>query len=248
MNAKYMKFKKEIHTATLIETKHLTKSYTLGQSELKVLNDIDLKIIEGEFLSIMGPSGSGKSTLLYLLGGLESPSQGDIVINDKTISNMNDKTLSTLRGNTIGFVFQFYNLVPHLSVMDNILLPGLLSGKKKKELMSKMDELLQSVGLTEKKHALPSQLSGGQQQRVAIARALISEPKILLADEPIGNLDSKTGKEIMDLFVKLHQEKGITIVQVTHSMDSALYGDRIIHLKDGEIYEESYVEKEVILA
>ncbi|MBN2221651.1 MAG: ABC transporter ATP-binding protein [Vallitaleaceae bacterium] len=250
MNQVYVVGKKKLQsgavsTVSFIETVGLTKIYSQEQRETTVLNEIDLAIEEGEFLSIMGPSGSGKSTLLYLLGGLENPSSGEVRIQGRSIAGLKDKKMSELRGSTMGFVFQFYNLVPHLNVIDNILLPALLSGKKKKDLVPRMNILLKQVGLEEKGKSLPSQLSGGQQQRVAIARALIQEPRILLADEPIGNLDSKTGKEIMELFVRLHKEQGLTIIQVTHSMESALYGDRIVHLKDGVICEETFVDSDV---
>lgn len=231
-----------------IQLENITKSYVSGKITTPVLKGIDLEIDNGEFISIMGPSGSGKSTLLYLLGGLEPATDGSVWIKQKLVQSMKDKEISQMRSQTIGFVFQFYNLVPHLTVEDNIMLPALLSGKKKKVLMEKMDSLLKIVGLTEKKNALPSELSGGQQQRVAIARALIQEPEIILADEPIGNLDSKSGQDIMELFQTINQEKNITIIQVTHSQESAEYGDRIIHLKDGVISHESYIKKDKVLA
>jgi putative ABC transport system ATP-binding protein len=192
----------------------------------------------------MGPSGSGKSTLLYLLGGLEDASSGLVHIEGQALQDMKDKKISQIRNNTIGFVFQFYNLVPHLTVEENILLPAMLAGKKKKELQPQMEKLLKIVGLKEKQFSYPSELSGGQQQRVAIARALVSKPRILLADEPIGNLDSNTGKEIMELFKRLNEEEHITIVQVTHSEKSTHYGNRVIYLEDGMIMnklEKSFV-------
>lgn len=225
-----------------IETVDLSKTYVSGKVETKVLNNIDLTIEKGEFVSIMGPSGSGKSTLLYLLGGLENPTDGQVYIEGVDINALKDREISDIRSRKIGFVFQFYNLVAHLNVVDNILLPALLSGGKKRELMARMDALLETVGLMDKKKAYPSELSGGQQQRVAIARALIQQPDIVLADEPIGNLDSKTGEDIMALFKCLNQEKGITIVQVTHSYESAQYGSTIIHLKDGVIIDEETVK------
>lgn len=222
-----------------IKANNLSKTYTNGNVKTDVIKNLDLNVHQGEFISIMGPSGSGKSTLLYLLGGLEHITEGFIEIKGNTIHTMKDKQISQLRSKTIGFVFQFYNLVPHLSVAENIMLPALLSGSKRKQLVPKMEKLLNTVGLGEKKNAFPSELSGGQQQRVAIARALIGDPEILLADEPIGNLDSKTGKEIMQLFKKINQEQNLTIVQVTHSDKSATYGDRVIYLEDGVITNET---------
>lgn len=227
-----------------IETCRLLKTYKTGDLETQVLKGLDLKIHEGEFVSIMGPSGSGKSTLLYLLGGLEDASSGLVHIEGQALQDMKDKKISQIRNNTIGFVFQFYNLVPHLTVEENILLPAMLAGKKKKELQPQMEKLLKIVGLKEKQFSYPSELSGGQQQRVAIARALVSKPRILLADEPIGNLDSNTGKEIMELFKRLNEEEHITIVQVTHSEKSTHYGNRVIYLEDGMVInklEKSFV-------
>ncbi|MBN2795301.1 MAG: ABC transporter ATP-binding protein [Clostridia bacterium] len=219
----------------IIETKDLLKTYHTGNVSTNVLKGLNLSIKRGEFVSIMGPSGSGKSTLLYLLGGLEHATDGFVHIEGEKLQGMKDKKISQIRNETIGFVFQFYNLVPHLTVEENILLPAMLAGKKKRNLHPRMEELLTIVGLKDKQFSYPSELSGGQQQRVAIARALVGNPKILLADEPIGNLDSNTGKEIMELFKKLNEEEHITIVQVTHSEKSTHYGNRVIYLEDGII-------------
>lgn len=219
----------------IIELKNLNKTYQNEDVLVDVIKDINLDIYKGEFVSIMGPSGSGKSTLLYLMGGLEKPTSGNINIDNKNLHKLNDSQESALRLNTLGFVFQFYNLVPHLTVEDNILLPVLLNGGKKKDYKDRLKHLLKVVGLTEKRKSYPTKLSGGQQQRVAIARALINNPDILLADEPIGNLDSKTGNEIMELFRSINQEEGTTIIQVTHSKESAEFGNRIIYVKDGEL-------------
>lgn len=226
-----------------IKTTNLRKTYTTGSIDTEVIKGIDLDIHKGDFVSIMGPSGSGKSTLLYLIGGLESPSDGHIHISGNIINDMSDKQISYIRSKKIGFVFQFYNLVPHLNVVDNILLPALLSGAKKNVLMKRLKPLLKTVSLSDKMKSYPSELSGGQQQRVAIARALIQEPEILLADEPIGNLDTKTGGDIMDLFLKINKELGTTILQVTHSESSAEYGNKLINLKDGVIVSTSTQEK-----
>ncbi|OCL25361.1 macrolide ABC transporter ATP-binding protein [Orenia metallireducens] len=221
----------------MIETTNLYKSFKLGELEVEVLKDINLIIQKGEFVSIMGPSGSGKSTLLYLLGGLDKPSSGSLKINGKELAVMKDKEESIMRRRELGFVFQFYNLIPNLNVEENILLPILLDGKKMKDYQGDLDEILEIVGLSDRRKHTPRELSGGQQQRVAIARALINKPEVILADEPIGNLDSKTGMEIMELFKKINQEQGKTIVQVTHSEKSAEYGTRIIRLKDGRVCE-----------
>jgi putative ABC transport system ATP-binding protein len=216
-----------------IETRNLSKTYHIGEMPIEVLREINVSIDFGEFISIMGPSGSGKSTLLYMMGGLDKPTTGSIRIKGQELSTMNDKQESIMRRKDIGFVFQFYNLIPNLDVTENIMLPVLLDGKNIKDYRHKLDRILELVGLIDRKSHTPRELSGGQQQRVAIARALINDPDIILADEPIGNLDSKTGAEIMKLFKKINLENGNTIVQVTHSKDSAEYGDRIINLKDG---------------
>jgi len=218
---------------TIIRIEDLKKDYNSVQKKVEVLKGINLEVKEGEFISIMGPSGSGKSTLLYLMGGLEIPTSGRIQIENQDISMMNDKKQSSMRLNSIGFVFQFYNLVEHLNVEDNILLPIMINGGKKKDYMAKLRDLLDKVGLSNKNESYPRELSGGEQQRVSIARALINSPKIILADEPIGNLDSKTGKEIMELFRDINKTMGTSIIQVTHSLDSAQYGTRIVNVKDG---------------
>ncbi|MBT2216354.1 ABC transporter ATP-binding protein [Virgibacillus dakarensis] len=204
---------------------------------------MELAIEEGEFVSIMGPSGCGKSTLLYLLGGIDVPTSGSVYFKREDINKMNDKKKSMIRRRQLGFVFQFYNLVQNLTVAENILLPITMDGKKSKDYQDELNEKLEIVGLTDRRNFTPRELSGGQQQRVAIARALIVNPKVILADEPIGNLDSKSGTAIMELFRKINQEKGITIVQVTHSQEAAKYGNRIIHMKDGVIESDSMVAK-----
>lgn len=226
---------------TIVKAENIEKFFGEGENETCVLNNICFEIKEGEFVSIMGPSGCGKSTLLYLLGGLDTPTDGTIFINDKDINKLKDKEKSKVRRSNIGFVFQFYNLVQNLTVEENILLPITMDGKKASSYERELDEILKIVGLTNKRKAIPSKLSGGQQQRVAIARAIISSPSIIFADEPIGNLDSKSGKEIMELFKSINKEKGITILQVTHSEEAALYGNRIIRLSDGRIIEDSNI-------
>jgi putative ABC transport system ATP-binding protein len=222
---------------SVIEAKQLTKVFKLGKMEVEVLKDINLTIKEGEFVSIMGPSGSGKSTLLYLLGGLDGPTSGSVKIAGKELSVMKDKEQSIMRRRNVGFVFQFYNLIPNLDVEENIMLPLLLDGKKMKDYKDRLNEILRVVGLSDRRKHTPRELSGGQQQRVAIARALIGDPDVILADEPIGNLDSKTGTEVMELLRKINREKGKTIVQVTHSEEAAKYGQRVIYVRDGRVVE-----------
>ncbi|MEW6622318.1 MAG: ABC transporter ATP-binding protein [Bacillota bacterium] len=212
------------------------KTFQMGEVSLEVLKGIDLEIHAGEFVSIMGPSGSGKSTLLYLLGGLDKPTKGQILVLGQDISQMKDVDESRMRRRNVGFVFQFYNLIPNLSVEDNIMLPILLDGQKLKTYKETLDDILEVVGLADRRKHTPRELSGGQQQRVAIARALINQPEIVLADEPTGNLDSKTTTEILELFQKINREKQKTIVQVTHSRDAAEYGNRIIHVMDGKVW------------
>lgn len=219
----------------VIKTKGLWKSFDLGDEKIHILKDINLTIEKGGFYSIMGPSGSGKSTLLYLLGGLDKPSEGSIKVNGKELMTMKDQEESIMRRRDMGFVFQFYNLIPNLTVEENIMLPILLDGKKLKDYKDRLEELLEKVGLTARRKYTPRELSGGQQQRVAIARSLMSNPNLILADEPIGNLDSKTGIEIMELLQRINKEEGKTIVQVTHSRESANYGTHLIVVKDGQI-------------
>lgn len=220
---------------SIIKIDKLVKNFGKGESEVKVLKGLNFEIEKGEFVSLMGASGSGKSTLLYLIGGLDKPTSGTIYINDKDINTLKEKDMAKLRRKDIGFVFQFYNLVQNLTVEENIMLPVVMDGKKEKDYKERLDKILSIIGLADKRKNLPNELSGGQQQRVSIARAMILSPNIILADEPIGNLDSKSGKEVMDLFKKINKEEGITILQVTHSEEAAKYGNRIIRLKDGEI-------------
>ncbi|HBG17677.1 MAG TPA: macrolide ABC transporter ATP-binding protein [Firmicutes bacterium] len=221
----------------IIQAIDLCKTYKLGEVSIEVLKDVNLVINQGEFVSLMGPSGSGKSTLLYLLGGLDKPTSGSIRLKGRELSVMKDKEESKMRRREIGFVFQFYNLVPNLNLEENIMLPILLDGKKLKNYRSRLDEILELVGLADRRKHTPRELSGGQQQRVAIARALVNEPDVILADEPTGNLDSKTGTEILELFRTINKEKGKTIVQVTHSYEAAQYGARVINVKDGRVWE-----------
>lgn len=230
----------------ILEIKDLKKIFSAGlATPLEVLKGINLTVKKGEFISLMGESGSGKSTLLYQIGFLDSPTEGTVLINGVDVNKLNDKEQSKLRRESIGFVFQFYNLIPNLTVEENILLPVIMSGRNKKDYEEKLDNLLKTVGLSTKRKMLPKQLSGGQQQRVAIARAVIMEPSLILADEPTGNLDSVSTNEIMRLFKKLNKEQNITIIQVTHSSSVAEFGDKIICLEDGKIISD---KKEVLEA
>lgn len=227
----------ELLMENIISVKNVSKSFGTKKNSVEVLKDINIEIKKGEFVSLMGQSGSGKSTLLYLIGGLDNPTKGTIAIAGKDTSKMKDKAKSKMRRQDIGFVFQFYNLVPNLTVEENILLPVVMDGKSKSKYKKELDEILKIVGLESKRRCLPKELSGGQQQRVSIARAVIMNPAIILADEATGNLDSKSGKDVMELFSKINKEKNITILQVTHSQQIADYGNRTIHLKDGRIVE-----------
>ena len=218
----------------IIEVNNVNKSFGKNENINHVLNGASMSVDQGEFVSLMGASGSGKSTLLYLIGGLDRDFQGNISVCGNDIGSLKDSKLSDLRLKNMGFVFQFYNLVMNLNVVDNILLPQTINGKKKSELKSQLDEILEITGLTEKRKAMPNTLSGGQQQRVAIARAVLGNPSLILADEPTGNLDSASTVEIMELFSRLNKEKGLTILQVTHSEQCAEYGTRIVRLEDGK--------------
>ena len=220
---------------SVIKVENVKKVFGSKDNANTVLDGISFEIEEGEFVSLMGASGSGKSTLLYLIGGLDTPTEGKVYINDEDISKLKEKKLAKLRRRDIGFVFQFYNLVQNLSVEENIMLPVTMDGQKEKDYFERLYEILDIVGLKDKRKYLPHQLSGGQQQRVSIARAMILKPRIILADEPIGNLDSKSGEDIMKLFKTVNEKERITILQVTHSNEAAMYGNRIINLKDGKL-------------
>ena len=221
----------------VIEISDLKKRFGSGENEALIFDGAVLSIEKGSFVSLTGASGSGKSTLLYLIGGLDRDFTGDIRIGGKSITGMSDSQLSEMRSFKLAYVFQFYNLVANLTVEENILLPIELSGRKVKDYKAKLDELLELTGLSSKRSSYPSQLSGGQQQRCAIARAVLTEPEILLADEPTGNLDKASGEEVMKLFRKLNEKKGITILQVTHSQECAAYGNRIVKLSDHRLEE-----------
>lgn len=222
---------------TAVACRNIVKEYTVGGEGVRVLDGISLRVCSGEFVSIMGESGSGKSTLLYILGGLDRPTEGDVCINGTDISGLSDENMSRMRRQKIGFVFQFYNLIPNLNAEENIMLPLLLDGKRAVDYSSRLAQMLELVGLTQRRKHTPRELSGGQQQRVAIARALMSRPEILFADEPTGNLDSRTGAEIMSLLEEINRERGQTIIMVTHSPEAAKSSSRIITVRDGKLKE-----------
>ena len=219
---------------SLIEIKKLKKTYESGEECVMALSDIDLNIEKGDFISVMGPSGSGKSTLLTILGGLNHPTRGDVVVDDIPIYKLSLEKLADFRREYLGFIFQSFQLIPYLTVTENVMLPLSITQRTNREQVKMAEEILERIGLRGKGKRLPDQLSGGEQERVAIARALVNSPPILMADEPTGNLDSKTGKEIMDLFKSLNEE-GQTIVMVTHNPENTAFSTRTISLKDGRV-------------
>ena len=218
----------------LIEIKKLNKAYESGDEYVQALVDVDLNIERGEFISVMGPSGSGKSTLLTILGGLNHPTKGDVVIDEIPIYRLPLEKLADFRREYLGFIFQSFQLIPYLTVAENVMLPLSITQKTNREQVKMAEEILERIGLEGKGKRLPDQLSGGEQERVAIARAQVNSPPILMADEPTGNLDSKTGKEIMDLFKSLNEE-GQTIVMVTHNPENMAFSTRTLFLKDGRV-------------
>jgi putative ABC transport system ATP-binding protein len=221
----------------LIETRDLWKTYVMGSEEIHALRGVSIQIERGEYVAIMGPSGSGKSTLMNLIGCLDTPSKGTYLLNGKQVGSMNDNELARIRNEEIGFVFQTFNLLPRASALQNVELPLVYAGVAGRERQDRAKTALQKVELGERMAHRPNELSGGQRQRVAIARALVNNPSILLADEPTGNLDSKTGTEIMALFARLHQA-GNTIVLVTHEADVAAFAHRVIHVRDGQVEKD----------
>ena len=219
----------------IIHAEDLTKTYLMGQVEVHALRGVSFDIHDGEFVAIMGPSGSGKSTLMNLVGCLDTPTSGRLMVGDRNVAELSDRRLAKLRGETVGFVFQTFNLIPRISALDNVLLPmGFVANVSKNQRPQRAKELLERVGLGHRVNHMPSELSGGERQRVAIARALANDPKLILADEPTGNLDTKTGASILDLFDDL-QGEGRTLVMVTHDPNVADRAERRIHIVDGEI-------------
>lgn len=222
----------------VIEIKQITRNFQLGQEIVYVLKGIDLEIDKGEYVAIMGPSGSGKSTLMNLLGCLDTPTAGSYVLSGNDVSKMSDDQLAEIRNKEIGFVFQTFNLLPRTTALDNVALPMIYAGASKAERHDRAKEVLKNVGLADRMDHKPNQLSGGQRQRVAVGRALVNKPSIILADEPTGNLDSKTSLEIMNLFDEIHRA-GNTVILVTHEEEVAEHAHRIIRLKDGNIESDT---------
>jgi putative ABC transport system ATP-binding protein len=224
---------------SLLRTESITKVYGESNEAVRAVQDISLSVDEGEFVAIMGPSGSGKSTLLYLLGGLERATSGKAFLKDKDLSTLNDDALSQLRRTQVGFVFQFYNLIPVLTARENVAMSLILDGTTRVESLKRADEALAKVGVADRATHRPGELSGGQQQRVALARALVSNPALILGDEPTGNLDSHSSEEVVHLLRRATDEWGRTVILVTHDPHIAAYADRIIFLRDGRIVDEN---------
>jgi putative ABC transport system ATP-binding protein len=221
-----------------VEIRGLTKTFGSGETQVRALDSVDGDVAQGEMIAIMGPSGSGKSTLLHLIGALESPTEGSISLAGRRFDGLDDKELTLLRREGIGFVFQFFNLLPALTAEENVLLPALIAGRRDREIRDRARALLDQVRLGSRAHHLPSELSGGEQQRVSIARALIMRPKLVLADEPTGNLDSTSEAEVLDLLKELNQNHGHTIVIVTHDPGAASIASRVVFLRDGRVAGE----------
>lgn len=230
----------------LIKLENVWKTYQLGKVELSALKGINLEISPGAFITIMGPSGSGKSTLLNMVGLLDSPSRGKIILKGKDISSFSENQLSKLRGKTIGFIFQEFNLLPHLNSLENVKLPMIFQGISEEEREKRAGELLVSVGLTERISHLPAELSIGERQRVAIARAFANNPELVIADEPTGNLDSINGKKIMEILTNFHRKEKKTIIVVTHDPNIANYSQKIINIKDGQIISDHLAASKVL--
>ncbi len=233
--------------SSIIHLESIRKSYFMGKNELEVLNGISLDIHKNEYVALMGPSGSGKSTLMNILGCLDTPSGGKYVLNNQDVSEMEDNSLAEVRNKEIGFVFQQFNLLPRLTALENVALPLVYAGMSRKQRNEKAMHVLGMVSLTDRSHHRPNELSGGQSQRVAIARALVNDPAIILADEPTGNLDTKTSYEIMEIFNTIHSG-GNTIVLVTHEEDIANHAHRIVRLRDGVIEKDNKNEKAGVYA
>ncbi|MEK7562144.1 MAG: ABC transporter ATP-binding protein [Patescibacteria group bacterium] len=233
-------------TESLIRLENVWKTYKLGETDLSILKGINLEIQTGSFVTIMGPSGSGKSTLMYLLGLLDTPSKGKIYLEGKNVSGFSDDKLAEIRGKKIGFIFQQFNLLQNLTALENVMLPMIFQGVSEEKRKQKAKELLESVNLGKRTGHKPTEMSGGEQQRIAIARSLVNNPEILIADEPTGNLDSSTGKTVMEILTKLHIEQKKTIVVVTHDPNIAHYSHNIIHIQDGLIVSNHFQDTEVL--
>jgi len=230
----------------LIKLENVWKTYKLGGTNLSVLKSVNLEIRPGDFATIMGPSGSGKSTLMYLLGLLDTPSEGKVYLQGEDISNFSEDKLAEIRGKKIGFIFQQFNLLQNLTALENVMLPMVFQGIPEEKRREKAKQLLESVDLGSRINHRPSEMSGGEQQRIAISRSLVNDPEILIADEPTGNLDSSTGKTVMEILKKLHEEQKKTIVVVTHDPNIAHYSHNIIHIQDGQIVSNHFQDKDVL--
>lgn len=223
----------------ILRCENLTKEYGEGNTKIKALDNVSFSVEKGEFVSIIGPSGSGKSTLLHILGGVDKPTSGKVFIEDTDIHSLNEDKLAIFRRRQIGLIYQFYNLMPVLNVDENIMLPHLLDGRKMDQ--ERLDKIVEQIGLSERRKNLPSQLSGGQQQRVSIGRAMFNKPAIVLADEPTGNLDRKTGEEIMKLLKESNRKQKQTLILITHDESIALQADRIIYIEDGKLTRDERI-------
>ena len=223
--------------SNIIELKNLSKHYEMGENIVKALDGIDVKIKKGDFIAIVGPSGSGKSTMMNMIGALDLATEGEIFLDDEDIENLEESELAQIRGRKIGFVFQTFNLIPTLTALENVMLPMTFQGLGGEEKLERAEKILKKVGLEHRKNHFSNELSGGEMQRVAIARALANNPEVILADEPTGNLDSKTGKEIMKIFTDLNK-KGKTIILVTHDLDLTKYATKVLKLRDGKIEKD----------
>lgn len=222
--------------SNIIELKNLSKHYEMGENIVKALDGINVKIKKGDFIAIVGPSGSGKSTMMNMIGALDLATEGEIFLDDENIENLEESELAQIRGRKIGFVFQTFNLIPTLTALENVMLPMTFQGLGGEEKLERAEKILKKVGLEHRKNHFSNELSGGEMQRVAIARALANNPEVILADEPTGNLDSKTGKEIMNIFTDLNK-KGKTIILVTHDLDLTKYATKVLKLRDGRLEE-----------
>ncbi len=232
--------------APLIKLENVWKIYQLGKVELAVLRGINLEITPGSFVSILGPSGSGKSTLLNMIGVLDIPTKGKVFLAGQDISQLSEDELAEIRGKKIGFIFQQFNLLQNLSALENVMLPMLFQGVSQEKRKEKAEFLLESVGLKKRLKHRPSELSGGEQQRIAIARSLANNPEVVIADEPTGNLDSKTGEKVMEVLVNLHIKEGKTIIVVTHDSHIADYSEKIISVKDGQVISDHLSKEEIL--
>jgi len=226
----------------VLEAIGVSKSYNMGEVIVTALHEVSFNVVKGEFVAVMGPSGSGKSTLLHLLGGLDEPSSGEITLAGHPITHLSDDEVTVVRRRRVGFIFQFYNLVPTLTAAENVALPLLIDGQRIEQYQEKINRLLAMVGLAERRDHKPDQMSGGQQQRVAIARAFVNDPEIVLADEPTGNLDSQSGTAILELLRQSAEALQQTVVMVTHDPRAASYADRVVFLKDGRIVQSLAVQ------